>query len=883
MMEEDGFVALPAASASGTSTPPSHFAMFNRRAAASSSSGAAASASSLSGAGSLNGAGSSSGAASKVLVMEAQQAYDPLFWQALPLPANQERCRLELVGGDGCIGHLTTSSQTQKNGKVNGYICNICIDAPWLAHVSRGLKHLSTSPDPSHARARTVAELFDEFMAMAHADAETERAARAASARIGTSNGKLVIQRTMSLLEQAKHGKRVLAHICALQCFENPSTPFDPAGMEKLVHAVFELARATTVAPHLVFPARTMVTANVDALGKASWERVLSMLMELAVRTGLTVGEDGKTSNGECISAITLDWRASHNFVLDLRSSGSQAKTALALATNIIAAIAPCANLVYSFAGDGAAVVVKAGRILVAEEAIIWSRCQCHALALLIKRICGLEFIADIYQRALSIITHFNSVNKLKSWLKELGGILHMLIDTRFNFVATSFSDLLANRTKLISLVTSPEYDDMGQGLGAEKRQRHKAVSALIVDPALWKGVDFVQMVAWEVTKSLRLMDAARPMAAWARMIWDVLARKVAGVLMLSKFAEIPLPVKVDILEKVVSTYASEVPICLDAAYLLNSHALSDIKALRLRTDTQSQDEYTALLISLESCVETVVRRRELIEHRAQSSPETAAQFPSEQQKAAICEKKDVIMRQYSSYIEGLPPFNRLRALAADKDDPDRLWYDFIAVEDARELASVALVVLNIACTTSTIERGHKLMGRLFSKTRNRMLRPRLVALMRSVQETRASAADYVVRTFTYNEYLENAKFDLLAITPAQVIEQARLAQLCDEMTIAMEALSVGAEVIVSATCDVTGAVTEQVVAAAVQAAALEAAIPSAASAGSSAAGGAPTDLAEPERRTRSGRVVRPTRAAREAAATLIRVQDLDEYLEAHS
>jgi len=85
-----------------------------------------------------------------------------------------------------------------------------------------------------------------------------------------------------------------------------------------------------------------------------------------------------------------------------------------------------------------------------------------------------------------------------------------------------------------------------------------------------------------------------------------------------------------------------------------------------------------------------------------------------------------------------------------------------------------------------------------------------------------------------------------------------------------------GADVIVTATDNVTGVVIELVVAAAAQAAALEAAVPSAASVGSSAAGEAPTDLAEPERRTRlrtsSCRAIDEVGA--EADATFNLVQD---------
>ncbi len=623
----------------------------------------------------------------------------------------------------------------------DSWCCTICTPEVWRQNSARGVAHFAT-----HTAAKKAMD--DALAANAAKRARVDDAGTSSSTKSGPMDRFVVDTDTPK--------ERLAAMMaCATAELMAPFTFAENLAATGLVEQIFQLGRdeakkgyggLKTLAG--LYPSRKVVQSRVTVFAQKSKHDELTRIRKDGALRGVSVLEDSKTTQRTSFSAIGAAVGSGY-YLLDLSVSGSKKKTATEIQRNIITALRKDDVYKYAFSScfDGASPCTLAGKLLERDHYLLRVRCQTHAMALLIKWIFSkVPELARVVADAETIILHFFSVGTLISALREHndGGTLLMFISTRFNFHWAALAQLLKRRTAVSQIVndasaTSPwVLAAKGGTLNSKKKATHRAVFKLVNDFSSWQYFEFAKDVARSITIALRLLDGSACCSGFVRAIWSILPETVCAAMSQDKYDFVPASVKSRVLELVVEAFSRECSPHFDAAFMCNPFFHSKLVALRASDDVQDEEEYKELLTSLRATLDLYVKRLNLISGASTTSNVTV----------------ESLVRDFMQYLSLTHVFANATPHDHLSSASPREWWE-ANEHRSKSLSRFAVMMLSMSSTTSSVERGHKLMTSIFTADRNRLAKERLVSLVQAVQAGRAEKSGYASLDFCMDDFLQ--------------------------------------------------------------------------------------------------------------------------------
>lgn len=492
--------------------------------------------------------------------------------------------------------------------------------------------------------------------------------------------------------------------------------------------------RSKPVAAQLVVSRRTM-TPMVDTYCGLHKANFFKLRIESACISGATLCSDGR-SNINHDPLLAMGVATENGFVpLGTYNAGMEKKDGVYL-KNLSARYLDdgdlgdgFGNYIFSNVMDGAPACISAMDMLEKEEFLIPVRCASHALALHVKNVVKKAF-PTVLRDGNKLITFIRGKGRVHSIVKSLGGMaVFRFVDTRFLTHAIACQRLLQLKSVLRGLPDDPTYKKwVVDQKKASVRKEIEDIRAIVNNHEFWQQMNFMVGCLSPAVWALRLMDQSRIRVKDANNIWDALGRRLAAVLMDEEYSDIGTELKKKIYELFVDDcVAAHCPI-FDAAWALDPRNFQELKRLSSSSNPVDLSNWNSLKRNVEHVLKTIVCReikiekkgttrkrvRVEVDHDGEASDDEieAADISSAEVKQFPEETARDVIKEFYDYLN-----QRNCYTGADtKQEAITFW-----ISNAELLKSRAIIILNIACTISDVERLHKVYSTIHTSTRNRL------------------------------------------------------------------------------------------------------------------------------------------------------------------
>jgi len=267
----------------------------------------------------------------------------------------------------------------------------------------------------------------------------------------------------------------------------------------------------------------------------------------------------------------------------------------------------------------------------------------------------------------------------------------------------------------------------------AKTKAEIKEFEAIVSDQQnkFWKQMSFMVECLQPASQALRLMDQSRIRAKDVNNIWNGLEKRLTLTLADDRFKDTDQGLKVKVLQQFVEERERAQYPVFDAAWALDpcNHA----ELLRLGQSSEAVDlqkwriiqdntEHTLLTIACRKIkVDDPEVRKAIKRLKLDKEDKEDQQAVNRAKRQLILEKakkhSDAAAKEFLSYCSGSSHFAKADFTLEFKE----FWIKY-----GMDLKASALIILNIACTISDIERLHKVYSTIHTSSRNRLLNGRV-------------------------------------------------------------------------------------------------------------------------------------------------------------
>lgn len=392
----------------------------------------------------------------------------------------------------------------------------------------------------------------------------------------------------------------------------------------------------------------------------------------------------------------------------------------------------------FASVSDGAQSCLNALNLLEDEEFLIPVRCQSHAVSLFAKNVATKLFSSQM-ARASKVIDFIRSRQRVNSTLKRKTNDRSVMrfVPTRFGTYIIGVGRLLLLKAAIQDLPSDEDYlrykDDQPVKV---QRETFDVVETIIRDVNFWDELKFFHRVMLPAVRALRLMDSSSVRAKDVVKIWEALEDRLVVELMHEDFKHIDVKLKKDILAQYCKDRDSAHRPVFDAAWVLDPANKDEVQRLASgEGDDNEKKMWATRRDNTLATLQTMVKRRMLVRQKqsfrvsslVSQSQETGssskrAKVHSEQQQQfeinqalhdeAATKEFETVKKEFMEYCSGLEVY----APSSEETIADTFWFG-----KGESLNFYAIRLLNIAATTSDIERMHKVYSGIHTAERNRL------------------------------------------------------------------------------------------------------------------------------------------------------------------
>lgn len=380
-------------------------------------------------------------------------------------------------------------------------------------------------------------------------------------------------------------------------------------------------------------------------------------------------------------------------------------------------------DFIFSNVMDGALASRNAMVALQRFHYLIFVQCQSHALALHVKNVLKKCF-PDVLEKATTLITFIRGKCPVHTIIKNKSGkSVFRFVDTRFSTHVIACARLVELQYTLVNLYSDPQFKGWeADQKNADTKNEIEAVHKIISDNGFWQKMTFMLACLSPALNALRLMDQSRIRAKNVNSLWSALEKKLAATLTMEEnFSSMDLQLKRMIISQFVADRSSAHNAVFDLAWALDPRNQRELFRLAFSSEKDDLGSWACFRKNCETVLKTLVRREIAIAYRKEQSSkrrklETADAFSDDFDNSLIEERasaliKDVITEFYQ-YVSMTGDFSE----AEIGVESSMFW-----VKYGRLLKFRALIILDIACTSSNVERLHNVYSVIHTSDSNRL------------------------------------------------------------------------------------------------------------------------------------------------------------------
>lgn len=401
---------------------------------------------------------------------------------------------------------------------------------------------------------------------------------------------------------------------------------------------------------------------------------------------------------------------------------------------------------------DGAAANIKAMRVVNQEQNLIVIRCQAHAFALLIKKIL-LSCFSDTIRNADKIITFVRSHSRVNSILRKIsdGRKVIRFVETRFNTHPVALLRLYQLRNAFSSMLANEDFCSyMDSDANARTVKLFADVKNALIDSTFWENIRVALEICIPITVALRHMDKSTIRSRHVHKLWSALGGHVAKVLQSDSWKSVSQATKRQVYQIYKKSWLdSHYPI-MSAAYILDPLNYKEIRTMMLQASEGKCDEWLQYDRDTISCLRTLCKRV----------------FAGD----GLQDTTKKVEKLYADYKAKSGSF---ADISIDEDEDPESWW----TSRVNPLGRLAIILINIVCTCSNVERLHKIYSMVHTPERNQLKEERVDRLVKGNLATRMQrvqkmgelqSASEILNSFSGNNSgsSDRSLFTFLNLTP---------------------------------------------------------------------------------------------------------------------
>jgi len=477
-------------------------------------------------------------------------------------------------------------------------------------------------------------------------------------------------------------------------------------------------------------------------------QRLEQVKQEAAVR-GCTQVSDGRSNiNNDpllvfgVVAGATFFPQGAHN-------AGDAKKDALFLsgvAKNYLNGEDGLGDDTFGNVSDGAKACLNALDILEADEFLVPSRCQSHAVSLFIKAVATkVGLFATAIDKASRVIDFIRTRSRVNAVLKKKseGNSVFRFVPTRFGTHVIGVGRMLRLQVAIQDTLSDSTYLEYKSSHTAKlKSEIFDPVEGIIRSVSFWKDLAFFHKIMLPAVKALRLMDSSCVRAKDVINIWENLEGRLVVALMQDDFAAYDVEVKQAVLKQYVQSRTDAHRPVFDAAWVLdpaNRQRLRELASGRCTEDereTWSSRRDNTLLV-----LRTMVKRRKLLDQRqefrkqskaADSMKRAKVEAPGELGEFVLDVERHQagwrneccrVETEFLEYVSGNGQFSAAGSSSSSSagTSSEAFWF-----AQGCFLNFYAIRIMNMAATISDVERLHKVYSGIHTPCRNRLAESRI-------------------------------------------------------------------------------------------------------------------------------------------------------------
>jgi len=486
-----------------------------------------------------------------------------------------------------------------------------------------------------------------------------------------------------------------------------------------------------------LLPSRRTITPLVDVHCKTAIEAFYAPNIAEARSTGATLCSDGR-SNINHDPLLAMGVQTARNFVpLGTFNAGIHKKNGEYLKVLSARYLDDAdlgegfGDLIFSNVMDGAPCCISAMKLLEAEEFLVPVRCESHAVALHVKGVVKKCFPV-VLANASTLITFIRGKGRVHAIVKDIGKLaVFRFVDTRFLTHVVACQRLLKLKSTLRTLSDNDHFKEWAGDQTGKVKLEIEAFEKIVDDKNFWKEMEFMVQVLQPATQALRLMDQSRIRAKDVNTIWEALEKRLIVTLIDKAHSTVEMSLKQRILKQFTRDRAKAHYPVFDAAWALDTMNYAELSRMSRSSELIDLKNWKVVQDNTRDVIGTIIcrtlkiaKKRELSDNKRLKLDDGLEKDDAKDILAQIREEAKPLTKaafdEFIAYSTGSGKFVE----ADTKVDAVTFW-----VQHGESLKAVALIILNIACTISDVERLHKVYSTIHTSERNRLKGERVDSL----------------------------------------------------------------------------------------------------------------------------------------------------------